>query len=136
VPSFRDMAPCHASGTRGSVHSKSQRASRGDRFTQPWLRGVPKLLCQYAAWSVERVTFSEVLNVRDVAQVELVAGLFALHAGRHVLRMNEKLALHPSRDWFLDLADRPHRWKRAGCDGATTRIGAPSQPATPCVMPP
>src|SRR5438045_353448 len=45
------MAPCQATGTEGSVHENSQRASSGDRLTQPWLLGVPKPSCQYAACS-------------------------------------------------------------------------------------
>jgi hypothetical protein len=40
------IAPCQAAGTWGSVQAKRKRASRGDRLTQPWLRGAPKPSCQ------------------------------------------------------------------------------------------
>ncbi len=42
-------APCHPSGSPGVVQKKNQRASIGDTFTHPWLRGFPKSSCQYAA---------------------------------------------------------------------------------------
>ena len=45
------IAPGQPAGNLGPAHSKSQRASSGARFTQPWLRGWPKLLCQKAEWS-------------------------------------------------------------------------------------
>src|SRR5947207_15429949 len=38
-------------GTCGSLQKYSQRASRGARFTQPWLHWLPKRSCQYAVWS-------------------------------------------------------------------------------------
>src|SRR5262249_50828211 len=53
VPFRSDSAPCQAAGTSGVVQPKSQAASMGARFTQPWLRGVPKSSCQYAAWSAK-----------------------------------------------------------------------------------
>src|SRR5690606_37755677 len=36
-------------GRTGRVSSKTRRASLGERFTQPWLRGRPKSSCQNAA---------------------------------------------------------------------------------------
>src|SRR5690606_42013082 len=38
-------------GNVGRVSSKTRRASLGERFTQPWLRGRPKSSCQNAACS-------------------------------------------------------------------------------------
>src|SRR5262245_65457864 len=38
-------------GTCGSLQKYSQRASRGARLTQPWLRRVPNWSCQYAVCS-------------------------------------------------------------------------------------
>src|SRR5450432_2215060 len=38
-------------GTCGSLQKYSQRASRGARLTQPWLRLIPNWSCQYAVCS-------------------------------------------------------------------------------------
>ena len=40
------FTPCQPSGTAGLVHKKTRRASMGERFTQPWLRGIPNTSCQ------------------------------------------------------------------------------------------
>ena len=48
VPLKAGQTPICACGRVGVLHWKSQRASAGARFTQPWLRTMPKEECQKA----------------------------------------------------------------------------------------